>query len=89
MCSLQAPSSSRPIIANTLYDIDAMDDGTLAAVDTEIESLPAALRARLGTTQSAVARLEGGRVSPSIATLRRYAEATGTRLTVGLQQIAG
>ncbi len=29
-------------------------------------------------------RLEGGRVSPSFATLRRYAEATGTRLMVGL-----
>ena len=42
---------------------------------------------RLGTTQSAVARLEGGRVSPSIATLRRYAKATGTRLTVGLQRV--
>ena len=44
----------------------------------------AELAQRLGTTQSAVARLEGGRVSPSFATLRRYAEATGTRLTVGL-----
>ena len=44
------------------------------------------LARRLGTTQSAVARLEGGRVSPSFATLRRYAEATGTRLTVGLVQ---
>ena len=43
---------------------------------------------RLGTTQSAVARLEGGRVSPSLATLRRYAEATGTRLTVGLERAA-
>ena len=42
------------------------------------------LARRLGTTQSAIARLEGGRVSPSYATLRRYAEATGTRLTVGL-----
>ena len=42
---------------------------------------------RLGTTQSAVARLEGGKVSPSIATLRRYAQATGTRLIVGLQQV--
>ena len=41
---------------------------------------------RLGTTQSAIARLEGGRVSPSFATLRRYAEATGTRLTVGLKR---
>ena len=47
---------------------------------------PAELARRLGTTQSAIARLEGGRVSPSFATLRRYAEATGTRLTVGLVQ---
>ncbi len=39
---------------------------------------------RLGTTQSAIARLEGGKVSPSFATLRRYADVTGTRLTVGL-----
>lgn len=44
----------------------------------------AQLAQRLGTTQSAIARLEGGKVSPSFATLRRYAEATGTRLTVGL-----
>ena len=42
------------------------------------------LARRLGTTQSAIARLEGGRVSPSFATLRRYAEATGMRLVVGL-----
>ena len=46
----------------------------------------AELARRLGTTQSAIARLEGGGVSPSIHTLRRYAEATGTRLTVGLVQ---
>lgn len=44
---------------------------------------------RLGTTQSAIARLEGGRVSPSFSTLRRYAEATSTRLTVGLVQADG
>ena len=44
----------------------------------------AELARRIGTTQSAIARLEGGRVSPSISTLRRYAEATGTRLNVGL-----
>ncbi len=44
---------------------------------------------RLGTTQSAIARLEGGRVSPSFTTLRRYAEATGTRLTVGLVRTDG
>ncbi len=44
---------------------------------------------RLGTTQSAIARLEGGRVSPSVTTLRRYAAATGTRLTVGLVRADG
>ena len=49
----------------------------------------AELARRLGTTQSAVARLEGGRVSPSFATLRRYAKATGTRLMVGLERVMG
>lgn len=39
---------------------------------------------QIGTTQSVVARLEGGRVSPSFTTLRRYAEATGTWLTIAL-----
>jgi predicted transcriptional regulator len=42
------------------------------------------LAKRLGTTQSAIARLEGGGVSPSLSTLRRYAEATGTKLEVSL-----
>jgi predicted transcriptional regulator len=44
----------------------------------------AELASRIGTTQSAIARLEGGGVSPSLSTLRRYAEATGTRLHVEL-----
>lgn len=44
----------------------------------------AELAKRIGTTQSAIARLEGGGVSPSLSTLRRYAEATGTRLQVDL-----
>lgn len=42
------------------------------------------LAKRLGTTQSAVARLEGGSVSPSLSTLRRYAEATGSRLQIDI-----
>ena len=41
-----------------------------------------ALAARMGTTQSAITRLEGGRVSPSVATLRKYAAAVGKRLRV-------
>ena len=61
--------------------IEALVRARTAAKLTQAE-----LARRLGTTQSAIARLEGGGVSPSIATLRRYAEATGTRLTVGLVQ---
>jgi len=59
--------------------VEALVRARAAAKLTQAE-----LARRLGTTQSAVARLEGGRVSPSIGTLRRYAEATGTRLTVDL-----
>ena len=39
---------------------------------------------RMGTKQAAVARMESGRVRPSLQTLRRYAEATGTKLVVRL-----
>ena len=35
---------------------------------------------RMGTTQSAVARLESGRSRPSTRTLRKFAEATGMKL---------
>jgi transcriptional regulator with XRE-family HTH domain len=41
---------------------------------------------RIGTTQSAIARLEtgGGKHSPSIATLQRYATALGYKVRVQL-----
>lgn len=67
------------------------------AADTEFALIEALIRARthaklsqaelakrIGTTQSAIARLEGGRVSPSVSTLRRYAEATGARLKIDI-----
>jgi len=40
------------------------------------------LAQRMGSTQSAIARLEGGKVMPSLATLRCYGEATASRLSV-------
>ena len=61
--------------------IEALVRARTAAKLTQAE-----LARRIGTTQSAIARLEGGGVSPSFATLRLYAEATGTRLTVGFVQ---
>lgn len=39
---------------------------------------------RMGTTQSAVARLESGTKSISLRTLKKYAEATGSHLHVRL-----
>jgi len=64
--------------------VEALVRARAAAKLTQAE-----LARRLGTTQSAVARLEGGRVSPSFATLRRYAAATGARLTVRLMPADG
>jgi len=43
------------------------------------------LARKMGTTQSVVARLEGGRAHPSIRTLERLAEATGSRLLIRFQ----
>ncbi|MEI9887451.1 MAG: helix-turn-helix transcriptional regulator [Rhizomicrobium sp.] len=40
---------------------------------------------RMGTSQSAVARLESGR-SPSMASLRKYAKATGSKVVIKLSK---
>ena len=37
---------------------------------------------KMGTTQAAVARLESGRSMPSTRSLKRFAEATGTKLRI-------
>lgn len=44
-----------------------------------------AVAQRMGTTKSAVSRLEGaGKHAPSLATLKRYAEAVGCEISVEL-----
>lgn len=40
---------------------------------------------RMGTTQSVIARLEGGTRMPSIRTIQRYAKAVGARAVVHLE----
>lgn len=39
----------------------------------------------MGTTQAAIARLEGGKIPPSTRTLKRFAEATNTRLRISFE----
>ena len=46
------------------------------------------LAERMHTTQSTIARLESGRTMPSMRTLARYAEATGSRAVVRLERSA-
>ena len=43
------------------------------------------LAQRMDTTQSVIARLEGGRTRPSTQTLERLATATGTRLKISFE----
>ena len=40
---------------------------------------------RMGTTQSVIARLEGGKRIPSMRTVQRYAEAVGARAVVRIE----
>ncbi len=44
----------------------------------------AELAERMGTSQSAIARLESGRTLPSAKTLIRFAEATGSKIQLRL-----
>jgi len=44
----------------------------------------AAVAQRMGTTQGAVACLEGGKATPSLRSVQRYAQAVGARAVVHL-----
>lgn len=45
----------------------------------------AELAAKLGTTQSALARIESGKFNPKLDFLKRLADAFGTKLVVGFK----
>ena len=49
----------------------------------------AQLAAKMNTTQSTIARLESGKGHPSLRTLSRYAEATGSRAVVKIEACTG
>ena len=46
------------------------------------------LARKMGTTQPVVARLESGRTRPSMRTLERLAEATGSRLLIRFEPVS-
>ena len=56
----------------------------LIAARTQAGLTQADVAERMGTTQSTVARLEGGKAVPSMRSLQRYAQAVGCRAVVRL-----
>lgn len=57
----------------------------LIAARTQAKLSQAELAQRMGTSQSTVARLESGTAKPSLSTLERFAQATGTRVRLSLE----
>ena len=43
---------------------------------------------KMETSQSYIAKLEGGEVSPTMKALKRYAEATGSRVKITFEPVA-
>jgi ribosome-binding protein aMBF1 (putative translation factor) len=62
---------------------------TIIAARTAQGLTQAELAARMNTSQSYIARLESGRVLPSMRIWQRLAAATGTRPRVTLEPVAG
>ena len=62
--------------------------GELIAARARAGLTQSELAERMHTTQSAIARLESGRTLPSMRTLARFAEATGSRAVVRLERTA-
>ena len=58
----------------------------LIAARTKAGLTQADVAERMGTTQSTVARLEGGNAAPSLRSLQRYAHAVGCRAVVRLER---
>jgi transcriptional regulator with XRE-family HTH domain len=58
---------------------------TLIEARTKAHLSQAEVAERMGTSQSTIARLESGAAKPTLSTLERFAEATGTRVRVSLE----
>jgi len=54
---------------------------------SEFELARELIAARIGTTQSVVARIESGRVTPSLRTVQRFASAVGARAVVRMEPL--
>ena len=60
----------------------------LIAARTQAGLTQGEVDARMGTTQSVVARIESGRGTPSMRTVQRFANAEGARAVVRMELLA-
>ncbi len=58
---------------------------TLIGARTEADMTQKQVAEKMQTSQSYIAKMEGGIISPSMKALRRYAEATGAKLKISLE----
>lgn len=93
MTALAAPKAR--ILANpearAEYEVQAPElelARELITARTRASLTQSELAERMHKTQSTIARLESGRTMPSMLTLARYAEATGSRAVVRLERAA-
>jgi DNA-binding XRE family transcriptional regulator len=75
-----------------MAEYDALEDefvlaGALIRARAAADMSQHDIAAHMGTSQPAVARLEGGKSNPSLATLRRYAAAVGAKLVIGFEPV--
>ena len=73
-----------------VVEFDALEDEfamAAAFIKARVKSglTQAQLAERMGAKQSYVARLESGRMLPSVRTLQKFAAATGTKLRVAFE----
>lgn len=94
MKTITADELHRKWMKNPAYrrEYDALEEefalaGALLAARGKAGLTQSQVARRMRTTQTAVARLEGGRINPSTRTLARYAQATGHRLVIGFEPI--
>jgi predicted transcriptional regulator len=71
-------------------EYDALEEefsliGELLKARTRAKLTQAQVAQRMGTSQSAIARMESGR-APSMASLRKYAKATGSKIEIKLSK---
>ena len=61
---------------------------TLIRARTKARMTQEQVAQKMHTSQSYIAKLEGGAINPSLKALKRYADATGARLKISLESEA-